>query len=137
MDHLPERRPRKLLFARAVEYRTYRLPEVCPWYLNARQHEKLFDLKKQIGRVMTADKFAGRYRILVLNFVYSLKQSCDDRNAAEDVDHLLAAPEPRNGLGVVRRFSQLSVNESRIQRDRGNVRASSSGGGASISGRVR
>ncbi len=83
-DHLPERRPRNRLFARAVDYRTYRLRLTGPGYLTSSQHDKLIDTKKQVEGVMSADKFAGRNSILVLNFLYSFKSACDDCNVSED-----------------------------------------------------
>ncbi len=83
-DHLPERKPRNRLFARAVDYRTYRLHIIGRGYLTPSQHDKLIDTKKQVEGAMSTEKFAGRNHILVLKFLYSFNSACDDCSVSED-----------------------------------------------------
>ncbi len=66
-DQLLERKPRDRLFPRAVDYRTYRLRLTGNGHFDPQEADGLSDIQGQDEGVMTANKFAGRDPILVLN----------------------------------------------------------------------
>ncbi len=75
---LPDRKPCNRLFAKAVDYRTYPLNNKGRGRFDAREVDKLSDIRKQVQTVMTTDKFAGRNPILFLHFLCAIRHACDD-----------------------------------------------------------
>ncbi len=71
------------MFARAVDCRTYRLRLTVNGHFDPQQADRLSDIRKQVEGVMTADKFAGRDPILILNFLHSLEHACDEGDITE------------------------------------------------------
>ncbi len=114
-------------------------------YLIPSQHEKLIGTKKLAEGVMSAEMFAGRNHLLVLNFLYSIKSACYDCSASEDqavrlLEHFLVGslqstflsylgvmraegsdPELRHRNCIFRGLPQFPADKAVDKRGRGNV----------------